>query len=101
MTALLSDSGRRPLSSPDRISAPADERAEAFATFFAYAGRYSVAGDKVIHHVEIASMENWVNTDFVRLVEMDGDRLTLRTPPLPVGGEIRTSELVWERVKQE
>jgi len=101
MTALLSYSGRRPLSSPDRISAPADERAEAFATFFAYAGRYSVAEGKVIHHVEIASMENWVNTDFVRLVEMDGDRLTLRTPPLPVGGEIRTSELVWERVKQE
>lgn len=99
MAALISYGGRKPLSGADRIAAPAEERAEAFATFFAYSGRYSLTGDKVVHHVEIASVENWVNTDLVRLIKLEGDRITLRTPPLSVGGTIITSELVWERVK--
>ncbi|MCA1618869.1 MAG: lipocalin-like domain-containing protein [Acidobacteria bacterium] len=99
MAAIISHSGRKPLSRADRISAPAEERAEAFATFFAYAGRYSLGGDKVIHHVEISSVENWVNTDLVRLIKLEGDRLTLRTPPISVGGVTQTTELIWERVK--
>lgn len=98
MTAMISHGGRRRLSG-DRISSPAFERAEAFATFFAYAGRYSVKGDQVIHHVEISSVQNWVNTDMVRLVRFEGDRIVLRTPPLSVGGTTQTTELVWERVK--
>jgi hypothetical protein len=98
MTAMISHAGRRPLSN-DRISSPASERAEAFATFFAYAGRYSVSGQQVIHHVEISSVQNWVNTDMVRLVKFDGERITLRTPPLSVGGTTQTTDLVWERAK--
>jgi hypothetical protein len=98
VTAIISHGGRKPLTG-DRISSPASERAEAFATFFAYAGRYSVTGDKVIHHVEISSVQNWVNTDLVRLFTIEGDRVTLRTPPLSVGGTIQTTDLFWERVK--
>lgn len=98
MTTMISHGGRKPLSG-NRISSPASERAEAFATFFAYAGRYSVSGDKVTHHVEISSVQNWVNTDMVRVVKFEGDRITLRTPPLSVGGTIQTTDLVWERVK--
>src|SRR5688572_8880444 len=98
MMALISHGGRKPLSG-DRISSPASERAEAFATFFAYAGRYSVNGDKVVHRVEISSVQNWVNTDMVRLVKFDGDRMTLRTSPLSVGGTSQTTDVVWERVK--
>ena len=98
MMAIISQSGRKPLSG-DHISAPAAERAEAFATFFSYAGRYSLSGDKVIHHVEIASVQNWVNTDLVRLVTFEDNRIILRTPPLSVGGKLQTTDLVWERVK--
>jgi lipocalin-like protein len=97
MMAIISSTGRKPLSG-DRISAPAAERAEAFATFFAYAGRYSLEGDKVIHHVEIASVQNWVNTDMVRMVTFENNRIILRTPPLSVGGKLQTTVLVWERV---
>jgi lipocalin-like protein len=98
MMAMISYGGRKPLSG-DRISSPAPERADAFATFFAYAGRYWVDGDKVVHHVEISSVQNWVNTDMHRLVKFDGDRITLRTPPLSVGGTTQATDLVWERVK--
>src|SRR4051794_23432162 len=59
--AIICHSGRKPLVTGDRISASTDERAEAFATSFSYAGRYSVLGNKISHHVEIASVQNWVN----------------------------------------
>src|SRR5689334_11129097 len=49
MMAIITNRGRKPLSVPDYISAPAEERAAAFATLFAYAGRYTVTGNKVIH----------------------------------------------------
>ena len=91
--------GGRALLSGDRVSSPAEERANAFASFFAYAGRFDVEDGHVVHHVDVASVENWVGTDLVRLVDRNGRRLTLRTPPLAVGGEIRVTELDWERVE--
>jgi recombinational DNA repair protein RecR len=97
--AIICHSGRKPLATGDRISASTDEWAEAFATSFSYAGRYSVLGNKISHHVEIASVQNWVNTDLVRLVRIDENKIILTTPPISVGGEIRTTELVWERVQ--
>ena len=99
MTAIISFSGRKPLSKADLFSAPVEERAEAFATFFAYAGRYSLSGDKVTHHVEISSVENLVNTDLVRFIKFEDGRIRLRTPPASIGGTMQTFELVWERVE--
>ncbi len=100
MTAIISNGGRRPLSIADRITAPADERAQAFATFLAYAGRYTVEGDKVTHHIEAASIQNWVNGDQVRFFTLDGDRLIVLTPSNYVfNGQPQTFELKWERVK--
>jgi hypothetical protein len=63
MMAIISDDGRKPLSVADRIAAPAEERAQAYSTFMAYAGRYTFTCDKVVHHVEVASLQNWVNTE--------------------------------------
>ena len=99
MSALVAYDGRRLLSSSDDVSAPTEERAQAFSTFLAYAGRYTFTGHEVIHHVEIASIQNWVNTDLTRDVTFEGNRLILRTPPMTSGGVVQTFELVWERVK--
>jgi hypothetical protein len=88
------------LSVADRITAPAAERAQAFATFLAYAGRYTVKGATVTHHIEAASIQNWVNGDQVRFFKLEGDRLTVRTPSTySTGGQTQTIELVWERIK--
>jgi hypothetical protein len=54
--------------------------------------------DRVIHHVEISSLQNWVNTDLVRLIKFQGDRIILATPPSSISGKIQAWELVWERV---
>ena len=99
MMVMIAIDGRKPLSVNDPITAPAEERAQAFATFVAYAGRYTLTGDRVIHHVEVASIQNWVNTDQMRLVTLKGDRLSLRTLSSPIGGVSHMAELVFERIK--
>jgi hypothetical protein len=102
VSAILTLSGRKPLSVSDFISAPAAERAEAFATMTAYAGRFTLAGEKVTHHVEVASMPNDVGTDLERsIMRLDADRLVLRVakPYLRGGMMVRSQELVWQRVK--
>jgi len=98
MTAIIASSGRPPLSVADWTAAPAAERAEAFATFFAYAGAYTFDGDKFTHHVEVSSLQNWVGTDQVRFAKLQGNRLTLSTPLVSAGGEQTVAELVWERL---
>lgn len=50
--------------------------------FGAYAGTYDVEGNKVTHHVIAAWSPNWIGTDQVRYVELDGDKLSIKTAPL-------------------
>jgi hypothetical protein len=99
MIVILGDSARPPLSTEDRLAAPMAERAAAFSNFSAYAGTFRIEGDRVIHHLEISSIQNRVGTDQVRYMKLEGDRLTLRPPTTILGGEQRGNELVWERLK--
>jgi hypothetical protein len=95
MTALISYGGRKSLSFGGGTQA---EQAEAFKTFLAYAGRYTLSGDKVIHHIEISSIQNYVGKDLVRSIKFEGDRITLITPPTPVNGKNQIVELIWQRL---
>jgi hypothetical protein len=100
MMAIISHGGRKPLSTPDYIAAPAEERAAAFATFAAYAGTFTLDGSRVIHHVQISSLQNRVGTDLVRtILKLDSDQLILRRPPGLRGGIQVTTVLVWQRLK--
>ncbi len=96
IAAMISHDGRKALFSG---GGSLEEQAEAFKTFFGYAGRYTVSGDKVTHHVEISSIENYVGRDLVRYFKFQGDRLTLVTPPTPVNGKTLIFELIWERLR--
>jgi hypothetical protein len=100
MMAIITNGGRKSLSVPDYVGAPAEERAEAFATLVAYAGRYTLDGNKVIHHLEASWLKNVVNMDVIRfIVKLQGNKVTLRTAPFPRGGlQIANEELVWERI---
>ena len=99
MMAIISDDGRKPLSVADRVAAPAEERAQAYSTFTAYAGRYTFTCDKIVHHVEVASLQNWVNTDQTRFVSLQGNRLIVRNTPQMRGGVAVALESVWERLQ--
>jgi hypothetical protein len=102
MMGMISHGERKPLSVADYVSAPPAERAEAFATFLAYAGTYKLEGSRLIHHVEVSWLENSVGTDQVRnIAKLDGDQLLLRTPPFLKGGKMTTAELLWQRVTEK
>ncbi len=98
VAALISYGGRKSLSVGGGTLSLLEEQAEAFNTFLAYAGRYTVSGDKVTHHIEISSVQNYVDRDLIRSVKFQGDQIILLTPPTPVNGKIQTVELIWQRL---
>ena len=96
VTAVIGYGGRKPLSIG---GGKPEEQAEAFKTFLAYAGRYTLSGEKVTHHIEVSSIQNYVDRDLVRTIKFEEDRITSTTPPTPVNGKIQTVELVWQRLQ--
>ncbi len=60
------------------------------------------AGSKTIRQRgrkgKVSSLPNWTGSDQVRLMELDGDQLTLSLPPAQVNGEIRIRKLTWRRL---
>lgn len=59
------------------------ERAEVHKGIFgAYAGRYSVDGNKVTHHIEASWRPDWIGDNQVRYFEIKDNKLTIKTAPL-------------------
>src|SRR5271154_3722777 len=54
MSSVISYGGRKSLSFGRAGLALLEEQAEAFKTFLAYAGRYTLSTDQVTHHVEVS-----------------------------------------------
>lgn len=96
MAMVLSDGRKKPAAPP----ASDGEAVALFRTMVAYAGRYTVTDDRILHHVEQSWNETWTGTDLVRFYRLDGNRLTLTTAPAPNprDGALSVSTLVWERL---
>lgn len=82
-------------------SVPIEELAQAFVSFNAYAGTYTVDGNTVTHHLTVASIPNRVGTELIRTFAIDGNRLTLKTAPIQNNGILQVFELLWERLAPE
>lgn len=81
----------------DLLGGTPAERAAAAAGYVAYCGRYRLEAGRVVHRIELSLFPNWTGTDQVRFAEVEGDRLTITTAPIAIGGTT-TNRLVWERV---
>ncbi|MEM7726172.1 MAG: lipocalin-like domain-containing protein [Cyanobacteria bacterium P01_A01_bin.45] len=79
-------------------SIPVEERAIAFTTFNAYAGSYTIDGNTVTHHVEIASIPNRVGKSLTRTFSLNNNQVTLKTPQSKSDKHPKIFELVWEKV---
>src|SRR5215213_10301286 len=60
MMALVVRSGRAPPAGPAPTS---EEKVRLFDTMLAYAGTYTLDGDKVVHHVGVSWNQAWTGTD--------------------------------------
>jgi hypothetical protein len=100
MAVQMARSDRPRLSTSDLAALRPEEYRDAFLSYFSYFGHYTVGEGAVVHHVESASIADWVGTDQVRYCEMAGRRLTLRTPPLSlIDGREGVLVAVWERME--
>lgn len=97
MSVVISAANRPEIRSDDMFGGTEAERAAAFASCLAYAGRYEILGDRVVHSLEVSSLPNWLGLEQVRFVEMKEDTLVLRTPPTLAGGQPTIGELEWRR----
>ncbi|MEQ8660306.1 MAG: lipocalin-like domain-containing protein [Gammaproteobacteria bacterium] len=101
MAAQLMGEQRKPFSSRDPRAVSDAEYREAFQTYTAYFGTYTVDADAgtVTHHVQGATVPNWPGQDQIRFYEFSGDRLVLKTPPMRGNdGEKAIHTLVWQKV---
>jgi hypothetical protein len=98
MTGIFTDPARTPAAGPKATDA---EAAQLYRTMVAYAGRYTIEGDKITHHVEVSWNQAWTGTDQRRFIEIKEDHLTVKTPPFinPITGKQIISTLVWERTR--
>jgi len=101
MSVQLMRPARTSFASADRLSGTDSEVRAAFEGYHAYFGRYAVDDQArmVTHYIDGASFPNLVGSKQVRAFAIVGNRLTLSTPPIQVGGRSVTSELVWERAE--
>ncbi len=88
---------RIPFAALDVMAGTSQEFAAAMKSYVGYAGTYSLHDNRVIHHVAVSLFPNWTGTDIERYFEINGNQLTLSTPPLVVGGILGSAVLVWEK----
>ena len=97
MSATISAADRPPLSAGSGKSAPESERAAAFSSFFAYAGRWRVEDDEVVHEVLWSLNPAMAGTEQRRRMTFGGKALTLSAEDRDEGGVARLHRIEWER----
>jgi hypothetical protein len=75
-------------------------KARLFDSMGGYGGTYTFDGEKVTHHIDIATRPAMLGTDVVRYVQRRGNTLvfTSKAAPSPRDGVVVTLEFVWEKV---
>ena len=99
MSTQIMQPNRPTFASGDHLRGTPEEIKSAFSGYIAYYGTYEVNEEEgtVTHHVQGSLFPNWVGTALRRFFEFSGNRLILRTSPMPMGGEQITGVLTWER----
>jgi hypothetical protein len=88
--------------SADWTALTTEEYAAEARSYFAYAGTFEVdeSACAVTHHMAVALFPRWVGDGQQRVVELDGDRLVLRSAaPAMTGGGLATIRISWERAR--
>lgn len=99
MSAVIHGSHRKPFASADIRKQSSADKADAFDSYFHYAGPWHVRGDSVVHSITTALNPNMIGTEQVRYVELNGDSLVLSADEALEGARgQRHHRLTWRRV---
>ncbi len=81
-----------------RMSIPADEPNADEREYVSYMGAYTVTETMLTTRVDGTNQAERQNTDQVRGVRWEGERIVLTPPPRPKGDVVEHRELMWEKV---
>jgi hypothetical protein len=95
MYGIVVRADRRP---PEGADPTDSEKIELFTGMGAYAGTYTIEGDKVSHHVDVSWNQAWTGTTQVRQFKIDGNTLQIRAED-SLDGRAGTATLVWIKVQ--
>ena len=98
MLAVLARHDRPTFADGDIMGGTDQERAAAFLSASAFAGRYEVREGRLVNTLGAATFQNWTDTVQVRDFEVTEAGLTLVTPALLMGGALRSSTVRLARV---
>jgi hypothetical protein len=86
---------------PDDVVPTEEEGVKLLGTMVAYAGKFTLDQDKVVHHIDVSWNQAWTGTDQIRFYKLDGDVLTITTAPYKSyqDGRSGRSILVWKKVE--
>ena len=79
-----------------------NEKAALLDSLVAYAGTYRVEGDKFLQNIEVTFTESEKGKTRVTTLELSGNRLTLKTGPIPFPrdpSKMFINVQVWEKVE--
>jgi Lipocalin-like domain len=101
MAVQVMKAGRPAFASDDQAAGTAEEVSAAFHGYAAYYGTYRVdEGARVVTHRPTGSLfPNWLGTEQRRKIVLEGDRLTLSTPPMSFEGKDRVFRAIWKRME--
>lgn len=72
-----------------------EEKGAAYNSMLAYAGRYRIEGNTIVHMVEHSLFPNWIGGEQRRLVRMTGDDLFIEARLEEGTPQARTAQLRW------
>tara|TARA_R100001244_G_scaffold6593_41_gene8523 strand:- start:5436 stop:5867 length:432 start_codon:yes stop_codon:yes gene_type:complete len=98
MTACIAKVRRDSFGIANARNASADQKAEAFDSYFHYAGPWRIENEEVVHAVTMSLNPDMAGTEQRRLAEFDGEGdLTLSAREALNNGGIRHHVLQWTR----
>ncbi|WP_210455618.1 lipocalin-like domain-containing protein [Vibrio crassostreae] len=98
MSVALHSSERPSFSSDDILSGSNEEFIRAMQTYSSYAGRVVVEEKGRLQHIiEHSLFPNWVGHSEEREYTVEGNQLTLKTPPFFIAGAQRTGIVIFEK----
>lgn len=76
----------------------ADAPNHADRKYFSYCGDWTLEGDKVCHHVHVATEPSWAGSDKLRTLVLRGDRIELNAERVIFRDKAGRGFLQWERL---
>lgn len=85
---------------PAGTNATPSEAEALYRSMLSYGGTYTIEGNEVTHHVDIAWNQSWTGGAQKRTFTFEDGRLHLATPPSPdpAEGKMSVRRMVWERI---